>query len=152
MQAGDSFRDALRNVSVIYCDWQMSWAASSQVALCSQFSTPKETFHNHCLSSLSVTRANTLWLKQPTQFLQVRAFPAGIKKGRVLKKQPHCAQQLDDVEHAYQLEAPELGTLCNKIFGLNGVHYRGVPLYYPQCIMCVEEMLFCETTASLPCK
>ena len=108
------FRDALRDVNIIYCDWQRNWAASSQVALCNQSSTPKQTSHNHCLSSLSVTWANSLWLKQPTQFLQGRlylAFPASVQKGKVLKKQPCCAQQLDDVEHAYQLEAPELGTL-----------------------------------------
>ena len=62
-------------------------------------------------------------------------FPASVQKGKFLKKQPRCAQQLDDVQHAYQLEAPELGTLCYKIFSLNGVHYRGVSLYYQQCMM-----------------
>jgi len=36
----------------------------------------------------------------------------GVQKGKVLKKHPHCAKQLGDVEHAYQLEAHELGTLC----------------------------------------
>ena len=73
--------------------------------------------------------------------MQVRAFPAGIKKGKVLKKQPHCAQQLDDVEYAYQLETPELGTLCNKIFGLNGVHYREVPLYYRMYVVSGKHFL-----------
>ena len=56
--------------------------------------------------------------------MQGRAFPVSVQKGKVLKKQPRCAKQVDDVEHSYQLEVPELGTqfLVGMVFTIEGFH------------------------------
>ena len=81
MQAGDSLTDVMRVVSVLWL-YKMNWGAASWVALCS-YSTPKQTAHNHFLSSLSATRLTTLCSKQPTLFFAVWFLLATVRVNRM---------------------------------------------------------------------
>ena len=58
VQVGDSLTDVLSCQYIVH-GCKMKQAAASWVALCNWSSIPKQTSHNHSLSSLSATR----WFK-----------------------------------------------------------------------------------------
>ena len=57
----------------MYCGCKMNWEVTLGLPYAISLQHQSKPLPAHCLSSLSATRATTLWLKQPTCFCSVQS-------------------------------------------------------------------------------